>query len=211
MREMSKRFPGANVKGLEPTIENSAAGRAAGLDVVTGRLEEYSLSGPGFDLIYSNHVIQHVVDPVAFLTQHAALLSERGVAIVTVQDAREQTNELLYSDQNFSFRPVHFSALAKQAGLVLIDVKIAPDDFEGTRYSQMAVLQRAGDSVAPQSLPSVRSLDALFTMRCDYLMAWKTLDVVLTSQVRDAARVFDFGAGMYSFLLTCYCPQYWSK
>ncbi len=67
MREISKRFPAAEIKGVEPAKENSAAGRAAGLDIATARLEEYHVDGPGFDLIYSNHVIQHVVDPVAFL------------------------------------------------------------------------------------------------------------------------------------------------
>ena len=65
-------------------------------------------------MIYSNHVIQHVVDPVAFLKQHAALLSDDGIALVTVQDARLQTNELLYSDQNYSFMPRHFLPLAER-------------------------------------------------------------------------------------------------
>jgi SAM-dependent methyltransferase len=211
MREMTKRFPGAKLKGLEPAIENSAAGRAAGLDIVTARLDEYPVDGPGFDLIYSNHVIQHVVDPVLFLAQHAPLLSEAGVAVVTVQDAREQTNELLYSDQNFSFMPAHFAALARRAGLVLTDVVIAPSDVEGIRHSQMALLRRAGTCVAGESLPGVNSLDTLFVARRDYLLAWKALDAALAEATEGADRIFNFGAGMYSFLLACYCPKYWNS
>jgi SAM-dependent methyltransferase len=209
MREMAQLFEGSSLVGLEPALDNSAAARRAGLDVFTGRLEEFPNDGRGFDLIYSNHVIQHVVDPIAFLAQHAALLAPDGMAVISVQDARLPTNELLYSDQNHSFLPEHFLSLARQSGLVLAEVKIAPPDIEGVRHSQMAVLRRSGSMIAASQLPATPSLTDLYEARQTYLRAWQALDARLVAEVRDADRVFNFGAGMYGFLLACYCPNYW--
>jgi SAM-dependent methyltransferase len=211
MAEVSRLFPEAVVKGLEPAVENSAAARATGLDVFTGRLEEFPTNGPGFDLIYSNHVIQHVVDPIAFMAQHKALLTEQGIAVVTVQDARSLTNELLYSDQNYSFLPEHFVRLAAKSGLVLTDVRIAPHEVEGVRHSQMAILRRTGAGVFEAIVPTVASLQMLYGARQKYLTAWQSLDQVLVAATAGSDRVFNFGAGMYSFLLACYCPRYWER
>jgi SAM-dependent methyltransferase len=211
MAEMVSLFPDSVVQGLEPAVKNSEAARSVGLDVFTGRLEEFPTDGEGFDLIYSNHVIQHVVDPVAFMAQHRALLKEDGVAVITVQDARLLTNELLYSDQNYSFLPEHFQRLTEEGGLVLAALNIAPHEIEGVRHSQMIVLRRSGSKIPSGAIPSSPSLEGLFGARQKYLMAWQSLDQVLVEAIRDSGRVFNFGAGMYSFLLACYCPNYWER
>jgi SAM-dependent methyltransferase len=211
MAEMSTLFPGAVVQGVEPALENSEAARSLGLDVFTGRLEEFPADGEGFDLIYSNHVIQHVVDPVAFMAQHRALLRKDGIAVITVQDARLLTNELLYSDQNYSFLPAHLLPLAEKGGLVLAGLTLAPHEIEGIRHSQMAVLGRSGSCMSSGAIPGSPSLRALYADRQKYLTAWQSLDQVLVEAISESVRVFNFGAGMYSFLLACYCPNYWAR
>ena len=211
MREMAMLLPEATIKGVEPAEENSAAARAAGLDVFTGRLEQFSGNKAAFDLIFSNHVIQHTVDPIDFVAIHANLLADGGFAIVTVQDAREPSNELLFSDQNFSFTPHHLAAVASRAGLSLVDMRIAPDEREGIRFSQMAVLQRDKPGKNANLLPPTPGLDALYDARQRYLLAWSELDTFLTVATESAGRVFNFGAGIFTFILACYCPTYWSR
>ena len=85
---------------------------------------------------------------------------------------------------------------------------IAPDDQDGVRHSQMAILKKRGTAIAAGSIPDVRSLDDLYKARRDYLLAWPSLDRDLIDAIAEAARVFNFGAGMFSFILSCYAPNY---
>ncbi len=210
MREMAKVFPEAVLAGLEPAVDNSQAARDAGFDVFTGKLDEFA-TNERFDLIFSNHVIQHTVDPVAFLRSHAALLTQHGLAIVTVQDARETTNELLYSDQNFSFLPDNLATLAKAAGLTIVDLQIAPNEIEGIRFSQMLILSLSGQGMDESLIPQAPALGELYEKRRQYIQHWKDLDSKLVGLVDGADHVLNFGAGIYSFLLACYCPTYWAR
>ena len=109
LREMRAILPSARLSGIEPAVENSEIARRNGFDVFTGTLGEAPRGGQQYDLIYSNHVLQHTVDPVKFLADHKPLLAEGGRVVVSIQDASQtierdsvQRSKLLTNASAFS-------------------------------------------------------------------------------------------------------------
>lgn len=213
MVEMSRLLPDAKIIGVEPALENSGIARRAGLQVYSSKIEDFH-DDNGFDLIYSNHVLQHTIDPVEFVKVHDRLLQEDGLAVITVQDSSTPSNELLYSDQNFSFLQNHLLALVTIAGMEIVDWRSSPNT-EGLRHSQMVVFRKKkGDGTDIHGASKghqAHNLTTIFEKRCAYLDAWTRMDDLLMQRIGSSARVFNFGAGMYSYLLSCYCEKYWSK
>jgi len=214
MAELSQLYPSAKVIGVEPSIENSAIARQKGLEVFTGKLAEFDPQEK-YDLVFSNHVLQHTIDPAAFIEDHSRLLTEEGIAVLIVQDASTPSNELLYSDQNYSFLPSHLKNLANKAGMDVVDWQHAPD-IEGLRYSQMLVFRKSrgeSENIAQTKLGCDQSvvLETIYEKRRSYLDAWSLLDCCLLKRIASSNRIFNFGAGMYGALLACYCDQYWAR
>jgi SAM-dependent methyltransferase len=72
------RAAGWEVAGVEPDPVALAIARRAGLDVRRGGIECFADEPETFDFITMNHVIEHVHDPRAVLTQAMALLKPKG-------------------------------------------------------------------------------------------------------------------------------------
>jgi SAM-dependent methyltransferase len=80
LRELS---PGVRVFGVEPNPRAADLARAAHEEVFTGTVEEWSASptaSGGFDAVILSDVLEHIVDPIAFLR---GLLAMRGLAGAT--------------------------------------------------------------------------------------------------------------------------------
>ena len=212
-------FPQTLLAGIEPSRENSAVARKKGYDVKVVKLTaENQFGGRIFDIVFSNHVIQHTTDPLEFMVGCAALAGETGVVVINVQNARRPTSEILFSDQNFSFLPYHLATLAKKAGLRVIGWKDAPEN-DALIYSQLLIATKdRGRSIAlseeeERALmpPEAEQVLDLYTKRSAYLNSWAEIDHYLCSQVRGYNQVYHFGAGMFTLHLACYCPGYWSQ
>lgn len=73
------RERGWQVQGVEPDPEAALVARESfGLEVTCGTLEEAALPGASVDAITLHHVIEHVLDPVALLTECCRVLRPRG-------------------------------------------------------------------------------------------------------------------------------------
>lgn len=212
LRELREILPDVQLSGIEPSMENSEIARHSGFDVLTGTLDQAPVGDRRFDLIFSNHVLQHTIDPLRFLADHKRLLSEGGRVVVSLQDARKPSSELLFSDQNFSLTPAHLAELGDRAGLELIEMYEAPVDQPGLYLSVMAVYREKQTNRSPVvlRLPSAEERAALLAARIAYLQDWAQLDAALLQRARSASRLVNFGAGMFSFQLACYCPEYWA-
>jgi 2-polyprenyl-3-methyl-5-hydroxy-6-metoxy-1,4-benzoquinol methylase len=70
--------------GLEPVEDTAATARVAGLDVVTGTLEEQTLEPAAYDAVVASHVLEHLpaVDP--FLRSLSRLTRPGGVVFLEV-------------------------------------------------------------------------------------------------------------------------------
>jgi 2-polyprenyl-3-methyl-5-hydroxy-6-metoxy-1,4-benzoquinol methylase len=79
---------GMNAHGVEPRGDAVAACRAVGLDVRQGTLEEARFRDASFDCMSMNHVLEHVPDPVALLTECRRVLKPGGELVVGVPNYR---------------------------------------------------------------------------------------------------------------------------
>ncbi len=80
---------GWEVKGLEIVPGVAAVARELyGLDVVESTLTDANLEPGSFDVVYSNEVIEHVVDPVELMLQARRVLRPGGIAIVRTGNAQ---------------------------------------------------------------------------------------------------------------------------
>lgn len=206
---LRESWPDAEFAGIEPSADATAAARALGFDVAEGRLSaDMPMTGP-FDLVFSNNVLQHTTDPVEFIRAQARLLSAEGRLVLSCPDGTEPSVELLMADQNFSLCPPHLDAIAAKAGMRVERRLACPGG--PLRNEQLAVMcpLNGGPPQAPV-LPS-QAIEATYARLVTYLKAWAGLDARLLEAAAGARRVFNFGGGLWSYVLAAYCPQYWMR
>jgi SAM-dependent methyltransferase len=210
MRFLREAWPDARFVGIEPSADAVAAARILGFDVSEGRLTIDAPVTERFDLVFSNNVLQHTTDPVEFIRAQARLLSPGGQLVLSCPDGTKPSVELLMADQNFSLCPPHLDAIAAKAGMRV--ERRLPCPGGPLRNEQLAVMcpVDAGKSEAA-ILPTRQTIDATYTELVTYLDAWAGLDTRLLAATSGARRVFNFGAGLWSYVLAAYCPQYWAR
>jgi SAM-dependent methyltransferase len=204
-------FGQATIEGVEPSVANANKARQAGLVVYSTRLGSGQVLPKKYDLIYSNNVLQHVVNPVAFLNDISAHLSSDGYLLLILPDAAEPSNEMLWCDHNFSFRAGDLGLLSKIAGWRM--TRWEPNPANDTLLNKQLVIFRKQDACdGREFIPADGySVAELFDRRVGYLLKWRSLDGKLAERTSGFDRVFNFGASMWTWLLAGYCPTYWSR
>lgn len=148
---------GAAVTGVDAAPENIGAARAhaaaAGLviDYVAGEAEA-AIAGRSFDLVTSMEVIEHVVDPAAFVTTLAAALAPGGLmilstpnrtplsrlAMITVGEGLGMIPRGTHDHEKF-LTPDELTDLLTAAGLHVSDLR-------GLSFSPLAGFHLSGDT-----------------------------------------------------------------
>jgi 2-polyprenyl-3-methyl-5-hydroxy-6-metoxy-1,4-benzoquinol methylase len=124
---------GAETQGIEPNPYGAELTRKQGLSVFEGSLGDF-LAEHGdarFDVITSNHVIEHVPDPVATLAGLRILLADRGLMTIAVPNAASAFATYLGAEWHSTDLPFHlhqFSAqslrlAAERAGLTTVGIE----------------------------------------------------------------------------------------
>jgi len=103
---------------IEPDAAMSAliTRRAAGRDV--RRLRGWSDAGAGYDLIFLNHVLEHVADPLDLLAGVRRKLAPGAAAYIEVPNADYRFKQNVFP-HTFFFTPGALAHLASRAGLVV--------------------------------------------------------------------------------------------
>lgn len=70
--------------GVEPVEASAERARSCGLAVRTGTLADADLPAASFDLVGAWHVLEHIMDPVAFLSELAGYARPGGLVAVEV-------------------------------------------------------------------------------------------------------------------------------
>jgi SAM-dependent methyltransferase len=156
-----KRF---DARGVEPEPGTSERSRAAGLDVVTGTLEDVERPPGGFAAITMFHVIEHLDSPRHALARAHELLAADGVIVIetpTVDNlwfrvaparwrqlipdhyfffSRETLYELL---RRTGFEPLEHEKVGRRVSLRFVVDRARRAGLPGTRQLERA-LERAG-------------------------------------------------------------------
>lgn len=83
----SLRDLGWDAEGIDTDPKAIEAGRSRGLPVRVGGIEEMGYSAGSFDAITSNHVVEHVHDPLALLQECCRLLKPGGTLIMATPNS----------------------------------------------------------------------------------------------------------------------------
>jgi len=210
LQYLREAWPEAVFAGMEPSADAVVAARALGFEVTEGRLAMDTPVGERFDLVFSNNVLQHTTDPVEFIKAQTRLLTNDGVLVLSCPDGTRPSVELLMADQNVSLGPPHLDLIASTAGMRVI--RRLPCPGGPLRNEQLAVMRPVGvGEPAASSLPTRAAIDSSHADLVAYLNAWASLDAWLIATLADAHRVFNFGGGLWSYVLAAYCPRYWAR
>jgi SAM-dependent methyltransferase len=116
------------VRGVEPEPGTSERSRQAGLDVVTGTLDDVDPPPGGFDAITMFHVIEHLDSPRRMLLRARELLADGGVIVIetpTIENlwfraAPERWRQLI-PDHYFFFSRATLFELLRRCGFAPLD------------------------------------------------------------------------------------------
>ncbi len=124
------RALGAEVYGVEPSEHGAAAARAQGLPVFHGQLHDYmeaAPSGPRFDVVTANHVVEHHPSPVDALRQMSSLLAPGGYLWFAVPNGAGATAAALkarWHSVDAPYHLVHFTPTAARLAVERAGLKI---------------------------------------------------------------------------------------
>jgi SAM-dependent methyltransferase len=100
---------GWDVCGLDPDPAAVSWGRQAyGLDISCNTLDQADFSADSFDVITMNHVVEHVHDPMALLTECERILRPGGRLILTTPNANSWGHKIFGRDWRGLEPPRHF-------------------------------------------------------------------------------------------------------
>jgi 2-polyprenyl-3-methyl-5-hydroxy-6-metoxy-1,4-benzoquinol methylase len=211
MQAMQELYPRATIQGLEPSHYNGRIAREKGFVVYETRAGEFATPERKYDLVYSNNVLQHVTNAHEFLVSLKEIVSKNGLIIVTCPDGSRPNIELLWSDQNFSFLPVHLVSLCKDIGFEMIRWFASPIS-PAVPPAQMLFLSTNNALRSPGDIDTpVQDLAASYRAKCDYLRSFSKISVHICAHLQRSAQVFNFGASYWSSVLAVYCPAYWRE
>jgi SAM-dependent methyltransferase len=202
---LGRRWPGARLRGLDPSPESVGRAHDAGIDAQCGSVGAASVDRA--DLVVSVNVIEHVADPRPFLRSIASLLAPGGTALLVCPDGAHAWLELLFADHLWSFSSAHMRHLAPEAGLEVVDRAAAPS---GLGLFQMIRLERAKGALPSASIVTGATAE-LTSAKQNYLRAWSQLEEELLVRSREAPSLVCFGMGEAAALLRAYAPALWSR
>jgi SAM-dependent methyltransferase len=157
LRAIASRCAGTLRVGVEPNPHFAAfAERWAGA-CVHDDLSAAAKVVADYDLIIVNHVLEHVRDPVAFLSHLGTLLKPEGVIYIDVPDAtRYGSLADLHIAHLFHFTPASLRNLAGAAGLMaaLVERHDPPRHPQSLR----AILRRGPQAVATHDDPDAAAV-----------------------------------------------------
>ena len=129
--------------------ESIAQGFGDGLRLWTGTAS--NLPGDvSADLVIAVNVIEHTIDPIAFLTALRAALQPDGLLVIVCPDGGRPGLDLLFVDHVFSFSREHLGTLLSRAGLQRLGASQAPRSLGAF---QMAIGRRR-DATQTKAIPA---------------------------------------------------------
>jgi SAM-dependent methyltransferase len=200
---LRQRWPGAELRGIDPSPESVARARDAGIDARCGRVGTTAIEPA--DLVVSVNVVEHVDDPVAFLRAMAACTRPGGSMLLACPDGGRAWLELLFADHLWSFAASHLARIAAAAGLHLGARSEGPPTL-----GPFQLVRLGRESTCAMALDPVDAA-VLIGAKQRYLQAWATLERDLLQRSGSATALACFGTGEAAALLRAYAPAVWRR
>jgi 2-polyprenyl-3-methyl-5-hydroxy-6-metoxy-1,4-benzoquinol methylase len=146
------REAGWEVRGVEPDpVAAKIAQEENGIPVTVGALDDAELPDESFDAITLNHVIEHVHDPVALLSQCRRVLKPKGTAVIVTPNIESLGHETFGCCWRGLEPPRHlhlFSlralrACCERAGMRIQVLRTSARSARGIRRASEAIKRRA--------------------------------------------------------------------
>lgn len=120
--EAARQMLGCEVVGIEPSDSFRAYGQKQGLDMHPS-LEAWGEQGGRVDLVMMSHVLEHLPDPVAYLTRlRREVLTPEGYILIEVPNVLAQ---LCYEAPHLiCFSPRTLRAVFEQSGFRMVKLKV---------------------------------------------------------------------------------------
>lgn len=111
---IARRF-GCSAVAVEPDRESRSLASRIGVMIEEGGIAQLLAGGRTFDVVLLSHVLEHVVDPAAFIRSVVELLAPEGRILVEVPNGF--TNESLHLFHPYLFTRRALTVLLSQSGL----------------------------------------------------------------------------------------------
>jgi len=146
------RARGWDVTGVEPDPVAADRARSNDLDVRVGALADAAFQHDSFDAIVLSHVIEHVHDPIALMSECGRILRPGGVLIVMTPNLASIGHRRFGADWRGLEPPRHLhlfsgrslSACAQKAGLTVTEVRTSARWVRGIWWVSCEIRHRAG-------------------------------------------------------------------
>lgn len=119
---------GNDVLGIDPSPFSRKEGRKKEINVICDFYPSKKITG-AFDLIYHSNVLEHINDPVRFLTSQCEDLNDGGLVVFAVPDCTgplvHGDISVLYHQHLTFFTRGSLAALVARAGFVNVSVQVA--------------------------------------------------------------------------------------
>ena len=196
-------WPGARLRGIDPSRESTRHAMEAGLDVATGTLETTAIEPA--HLVICVNVVEHADDPALFVSQLVDAMVPDGTLMIVCPDGRRPWAELLFADHASSFVPAHLAELLRRAACRIERVGEAPAAL-GPFMMIVARREASASLIVPMDIDPV----ALRRDKHAYLEQWRALDGALLARSA-TPKLVCFGIGEAAGLLRAYAPETWSR
>lgn len=209
LRKLQTHWPKASLSGIDPAVPDDVFTNNEYIHFERGFFETYSADEKSFDLIISINVIEHVIEPKAFFSRAAALLSVGGQLAIFCPASSPPNLELMFHDHLYTFTSSALIFLAQSAGFT-VSKKIEHLDALGD-FQFILFIRSSSKVLEGMVLPEREDEVSISIQRVEYLRAWGQLEEVLLSRAASASRIVLFGAGQMAALLRTYAPRIWER
>jgi len=171
---------GWEVEGLDFDENAARVGRANGLKVHCGALEEQDFPSDSFDAVTLNHVIEHVPDPISTLTECARVLKKGGKLVLATPNNASLSHRVFKRDWRglepprhlHIFSPSSMRRLLAMAGLKQIAIR--PSIASSVVYESVQLRRgRTGAAATSEGNRPVHILAHAFNLAELCLVKWK--------------------------------------
>ncbi|MFN0049639.1 MAG: class I SAM-dependent methyltransferase [Cytophagales bacterium] len=117
---------------LEKTSADLAI--AKGLKIDTGFFENFTIE-KGFDMLFADNVIEHTMQPLAFLEKAYQLTNSGGLIVLRLPDTQSFGPTLKLIDHTFHFTRKSIKTIVEMAGYV-VETIFYSGTYKGSKYNE---------------------------------------------------------------------------